>query len=693
MYKVATLKFHNWMAQEACPNDKMSAIDDYRNGVQRLLDHNRKVYLKNEQENRGFIVAPPEIMASLALSIRLREKVTATLFGSKGGGGLGHLYIIDVLRYCRSALIFVNRMAASIYNVKEENENVQKAIGGRFNALTLDHGEDDEEEMDWDDIDRDIKEGNVPKYSGVEVEEEIDINEILVNGDDRFQAMALLNTMEDLMGTIRQHYTQLKDFMRGNAENHEPSQCIQLVMKCAAVANTAIDSVNRAEIELEIDHPHLSSFYHVLALVFFTECIADLTKLIEKAKLVKDPHMPLQFVAKLIECAFLYKDRALSKLPSTVKWFVKKSGLEPQYVVETANDILNYTQSEIITHVEMMRRGVLDAAKVDGHTWLSRCEFIGGDCCILNTQKLVQEITNALDNNKGPRGAPGFWGPPFDENLSPARRILGDLDDPFACCILPEIWNTCNLEPFDKLPDRSYLITLLDLFKRHITGDKTKPVPIALSFGFHAVLMSLFTLQGDGDLARIAAATKQSYYTLIEQLQTVSDRNISPENTPHFYEQVPKFVGLAWLAAPCQPRFGLPEEPLNRLKAEMLAFWNPLIGGEYMLYATYACGIRLGSETVDSVSQLRSALHLYNGLRLRDPTLNIPFLTNMDTVFENTKLIWNGVKPEKGSCCKAFYMSWWGMNSRRADDLSCKHAARMDTTFVGYMIMSEDLRR
>jgi hypothetical protein len=92
MYKEATLRFHNWMANQACRGMKMTAVNDYRRGVDQIVEYNVKLYLK-KVENREFIVAPPDIMESLVSSIRLRERVAANLFGSKTGGDQGHQYI------------------------------------------------------------------------------------------------------------------------------------------------------------------------------------------------------------------------------------------------------------------------------------------------------------------------------------------------------------------------------------------------------------------------------------------------------------------------------------------------------------------------------------------------------------------------------------------------------------------------
>ncbi len=665
LYKEATLRFHNWMANRACRGMKMKAVNDYRRGVDHIVEHNVQVYLK-EVENGELIVAPPDIMESLVSSIRLRERVAANLFGSITGGDQGHQYIIDVLHYCRSALRFGNRVAA-VYNAKDDEEvRAEDAVGGRFNALALD--DDSEDEMDWEEIDRDIKDGNLPKYVGVQVEEDIDINEVLLKGDDRFQAMALLYTMDDLMQAVQQHYQLLNDFMR-NAGNHDSSSCVQLVMECAVVANAATECVNRAENEMAIDHPHLSSFYHVLALVILTEPLADLNKLIDKTRLKADPHMALQFLAEIVECSF--HNRGHERIPPIVKRFVQKSGLDPRYVDETAKGIHMLTSFETLLKLEErsnpQQTTIMAQAGVKAHTWLHQSEYIGGDCCILNTQKIVQMVMGLLQDNRKLVGRPGFWGPPFDENNRPACRIRGDLDEPFASSIIPEILEICRYAPFHCLPDRTHLITVLDLLQRHVKGDRTKPVPIALSFGLHSVLMSVFVLQGEGDLGRIAECSKQSYNQLFEQLQTALDRSKSPENSPVFYKNVQTFVNLAAFAKPVGIKTD-DRQTVDPLAAERLAFWNPVIGGEYLLYATYICSIGLGSATVDSLGQLRFALHLYNGLRIHDPTIKVPLLESSDAVFRRTKAVWVGGKPEKGACCKVFWMSW---------GMSPSHAARV----------------
>jgi hypothetical protein len=58
-----------------CKNSKMSAVNNYLQGVQRIMNHNRNNYMLMSEDD--LIAASPDICAALALSIRLREKVTA----------------------------------------------------------------------------------------------------------------------------------------------------------------------------------------------------------------------------------------------------------------------------------------------------------------------------------------------------------------------------------------------------------------------------------------------------------------------------------------------------------------------------------------------------------------------------------------------------------------------------------------
>jgi hypothetical protein len=283
-----------------------------------------------------------------------------------------------------------------------------------------------------------------------------------------------------------------------------------------------------------------------------------------------------------------------------------------------------------------------------------------------------------IDGNQRIDFERGF-GKPFDEDQVPARRIWGDLDETFMAMIFPELVGICKAAPFDSLPDRSHIMVVIDLFQRHVKDDPKKPVPIALTFGVHALLMSIYVLQGQGDLARLADYSKKSYNTLFEQMKTTVDRSKAPENSPDFYEYVVMYASLeAYAKSHYSVKAGGYQAAADHEKAVMLAFWNPLIAGEYMLYATFICSIGLVPSTVDSLGQLKLALHLYNGLKVCNPAFDVPLLEYLDKLFRTTKAVWMGGKPDKGSCYKVFWMSF-GMSAHRAARLTAsEHVGNKD---------------
>jgi hypothetical protein len=401
MYKAATAQFHDWISKDVCPGRKMTSVNDYHKGEDQIIESNMRIYKAMDvSQFDALIVTPPDIMSSLASSIRLRLHFTSDRFGSKDGGDIGHQYIVEVLQYCHNALLFSNRVAAAARKASGDKEvRVQDAIGGRFNALAL--NDDLEDEVDWESIDRDIKDGNVPKYVGIEVKEEIDINGAILKGDDRFQAMALLYTMEEFMHSVYGHYDLLKAYMRGGADTHQDSSCVQLLMECAVVANLATESVNRAANNSMIEHPHLSSFYHILALVKMPETIAEINKLLKGTNAKGDPHMALQFVAEIIECAF--HNRGQEQTPPVVKRFVKKSCLEQQYVEESAHQIFMLTFTETLLKFEErlnpMHTAVMAATVMRSHTWLDSSMYIGGHCLSSGVNTCYTQHTYA----------PSFW--------------------------------------------------------------------------------------------------------------------------------------------------------------------------------------------------------------------------------------------------------------------------------------------
>jgi hypothetical protein len=388
--------------------------------------------------------------------------------------------------------------------------------------------------------------------------------------------------------------------------------------------------------------------------------VAETEQTIDRTKLDEDSHIALNFAAKIVESCF--HNRGDKMLPGIVKKFVRTSGLPLREVEKQARGIHMIVSLETQLAFEEPMNASLNRnfAKLGmhPHMWLRQSGYIGGGACILNTQNIAQKLMDSMEDGKKPVAKPGFWGPEFDENSNPAKSIRGGLDEAFAASILPELMGICQRTPFSCLPERAQLLTVLDLLYHHVKGDRTSPIPVALTFGLHAMLTSVMVLQGNGDLVRIASFAKQSYNTLFAQLDDLSDHTNPPENAPNFYWNVGMFKNLVNFAKSVPATYDTRVVSLDPAISERLAFWNPLIGGEYMLYGTYMCSIGVGSATIDSLGQLRFSLHLYNALKQRDPTIKVPFLHNIDKVFAKTKAVWVGGRPEKGSYCKNFWLAW-----------------------------------
>ena len=673
IYKESTARFWTWM-KRTLPSNKMTSVRDLPKGVDAILKHNM-ICLEHPPPPLAIDI-PRKVLDCLQTSINYREKFALIRFG---GLDENHKYMVEALAHCFKVLKFARQVAkvASVDNIMEEKgDDTMNQVGGNFNALVVDDednvNEDETTEEDDEDLKQDrknIRDRNFPTFKPpMPPDQEIDIETTLINGDDRFQAFALLQTMDDMMGAIENHYGLLKCFLRG--QDIHDGNSIQLLMECAVAANMATECVQSAENALVTSYPHLSSFYHVLALVFLPNFIADIERKIDLSRLEQNPHMALHFVAEIIECCF--HNKGMEGLPpGRIKTFVRKSGILYADVEMEAKQIhlLSFFESQLALEEKnnaALNQMVTTASGQQPHSWLEKYfAHIGGDRCILNTQKIVQMLMDIIKPNIKLLGKHGFWGSSFDEDENPAKRIRGDLDDAFAGRIMPELLVICWNAPFTCLPERRQLITCLDLLQEHVKGDRTQPVPVALTFSLHAIIVSIFVLQGDGDLARIASYSKQSYNTLFAQLNDISDESKIPQNAPNFYMNVGLFKNLVNFAKPVTTEYNEQFAAVDLTVSHRLAFWNPVIGGGYLLYGTYICSLGLGSATIDSLGQTRFTLHLYNALKQRDPTLSIMLLQSLDKAFGMTEAIWVGGCPKKGSYCKHFYMSW-GMSLSEA---------------------------
>jgi hypothetical protein len=302
------------------------------------------------------ILVPRQILEDLTTILYFRRMVLETRYGGcftggllRAGGDPSHRHILQSLQYCQStlrysrkvAIICIRDISAMLPNnnddidnsadkeTKESRSDEQDGtdfLMDQFRRLTMDSslellGDNDLDNDDGDDDTKTIKSTKlteeairnrqIPTTDVPETpKEEIDIQRELVNGDDTFQAAALIRTMNDLMGAIAAHYGLLKKVLRGKdprekcnrASSSYDGKIVKLVMECAVVTNIATQTVRGAEKDLVDNHPHLSSFYHVVSLVCLPAFMKVIESMLDPHRIEKDPYLALNFVAEIVEC-------------------------------------------------------------------------------------------------------------------------------------------------------------------------------------------------------------------------------------------------------------------------------------------------------------------------------------------------------------------------------------------------------
>ena len=115
---------------------------------------------------------------------------------------------------------------------------------------------------------------------------------------------------------------------------------------------------------------------------------------------------------------------------------------------------------------------------------------------------------------------------------------------------------------------------------------------------------------------------------------------------------------------------------------EIHAFWNPVIGGQFLLFAIYIYSIGLGSVSIDNISQLRFTLHLYNEFKEKKLIVeeSESLLVLLDNVFHNRKAIWIGGRPKQEKFKTCFLFSYTKRIMIRPEDYStsCKRIINRD---------------
>ena len=627
---------------------------------------------------------PRSVLRDLDETIALREELSKG-YERQAKADEGHRFMIDTLKHCRKKLGWVSRIAKfqRTQNRRTVQDNVASpalddgagdvtSLMGRF-APFLEEDDDDEGEEGIDD--GMIESGLLPQVERpkeTEDQKKLSIEEDLIKGTDRFRAWHFLMSLDSFMGSIDSHYTLLKNAMRGEGEIgaiHANDSRMKLLCECTVPVSLGINCVRSMEEDLAADFEHLSSFYNVLAVVYLIEYIASIEAKVQRKIIGENPTLVKKFAGEILESVF-HNAGAPKKLETIKSRFIKASKLTRDVVEQSAREIhLVCSMENQLLMEEGLNADLLSVVKQttgnEPHSWLKKTHhYTGGNRCILNTHKLTQMV---FDINYGmkkliPKG--NYFGPLWDERSCPARRIRGDMDELLAGDILPELLAKAKGKGFDKIPAGQDLLPLMYLLNRQMHDPNN--VPVSLSFGLHAILTAIFVMQGDGDIKKLSFDAKVSWSTLFEQLQEQVGENLKAEQSPYppdFYLLVGMYTSLSELPKPV----GKP----GRTSSEDNAFWNPVQAGTFLLFATQACSIGLGSQTVDTIGQLRLTLHMFNALNARGLfdggcSEDISFLTTLNDTFKNTRSLWvGGCRSKQGDFMKGLLKAW-GHSTQKA---------------------------
>jgi hypothetical protein len=223
-----------------------------------------------------------------------------------------------------------------------------------------------------------------------------------------------------------------------------------------------------------------------------------------------------------------------------------------------------------------------------------------------------------------------------------------DMDSLLMGDILPHLLSMCDCSLLStSLPYESELLPLFEQLKKY-SNDPRKPVSWTLAFGVHAVLTSIFEVQGENcvrGLGEIARATFQRY---MDQIQGCLDRSDDVANSRHWRQNLGLMSKLRWLVVS-----GI----AGTRESENIALWNPMCAGTFLCYLAYFLNVDCGSSMVDSFCQLRVVLHLFNSLIKRGALTpgKLPLLDLLYAKFGDCKTVWGGPLPERGE----FVKRWW----------------------------------
>jgi len=673
-YKEATKRFMDYMIQKT-----PKYVEGNRKSVNFIVV---AADWMADSATSGSFVLNPSILKDLKISIRMRSKAAKSSFG---GGDAGHEHLLSCLVYCWTVLV-------SLPQLRDEDKKETATAANRFEVLME---EEEEEEMD----ENMFPSTPVPRPKPMP-EVALTIEE-LKTADDRTDITLFLLNLNGLMGMVRNHYESLCISLPTlKSMDIHNSAMVEATIEAAVATNMAIQQVQQLEMELQQQHPHLTTPYRMISTLVLPEITKDVSRVVrEQGDSTDIPSLEKEitiFLGDCLECNFRSRSDPFNDMDTVVKFFCTKLKVN-EHGASEIQEICHKIQNSVVLEAPMpyemqltrylRKKGLSQYPDrkddiLKGHSWLmpTMLPNIAGDRSIIHTLRLIQifgaTIANVADD-KFIEPKRGLFGP-TRWCAGRATKIYGDLDELFMSDILPQWFLMCRDGIIGKvdLPRENELLTLFVLMRQFVKAPGS-PVSFSLTFGLHAMLTAI--LETDKIFNESLEINETIFNDYFQQLEDVSYSLGSERDT-----ELSKHKNNLWThnmtMVAFLKNFGL--DVFNKR-----ALWNPLCAGTTFSILCFFGNLEAGCTMIDCQHQLRITLHLFNALKINGIIKEdqVPLLDQIHKSFKKSRGVWEGPLPQRGELVKRFWICF-GMNPKDAKKMAenSKLAVRrheVDTNF------------
>jgi len=622
-----------------------------------------------ESATSGSFVLDSSILKDLKISIRMRSRAAKSIFG---GENTGHVHLLSCLVYCWTILVSLPRSRK--HDNKQDQTEEEIANSNRFEAL-MEEEDEDEEETD----EEMFPSTPVPRPEPMP-EVALTIEE-LKTADDRNDIILFLLNLDDLMGMVRTQYSVLsKNLLYHKSQSAPTPAMVEETIEGAVATNMLIQQVQQLEMELQQQHPHLTTPYRMLSTLVLPEMAQYLAYIVREhgdstssSELEHGRGLKKEiaiFLGDCLECHFRSRSDSFNKSDTVIKDFctrlkINESGASEIQKMFKGIEILVMFEAPMYPEVKTTRTMYKNAqSKFPGHTsvlppgssWLATENMpnIGGDRSIIHTLRLLQKFSATITDTpddiqiEPKRGSYG----PTPWRAGHTQKIRGDLDELFMSDILPQWVLMCRNGIMGKaeLPRENNILALFVLMRQFVNTPGS-PVSFSLAFGMHAMLTSI--LETDKIFNGSLDVYERVFNNYFDQLESVSNVLKQEPDTEILKNKTwtQNMTMVAFLK-----NFGL--DVFNKR-----ALWNPLCAGTTFSILCFFGNLEAGCAMIDCQVQLRMTLHLFHALKINGiiEEGQVPILDWIHNCFKKSRGVWEGPLPRRGELVQRFWICF-GLN-------------------------------